>query len=87
MPAVLVDPHSREPRMRAIGKARSGRYVFLASAIHWAVLSGASSGSGQLRRKSFECTGVIIRCYPCLGLIPPSGGPARSTAFSRSMRT
>ena len=30
MPAVLVDPHSREPRMRAIGKARSGRYVFLA---------------------------------------------------------
>lgn len=29
-PAVLADPHPREPRLRAIGKTRSGRYVFLA---------------------------------------------------------
>ncbi len=28
-PAVMADPHPREPRMRAIGKTRSGRYVFL----------------------------------------------------------
>ena len=30
VPTVLVDPHSREPRVRAIGKTRSGRYGFLA---------------------------------------------------------
>lgn len=30
VPAVRIDPHSREPGMRAIGKLRSGRYVFLA---------------------------------------------------------
>ncbi len=30
LPAVMADPHPREPRMRAIGKTRSGRYVFLA---------------------------------------------------------
>ncbi len=30
VPVVMVDPHPREPRMRAIGKTRSGRYVFLA---------------------------------------------------------
>jgi uncharacterized protein len=29
-PAVLVDPNPSEPRMRAIGKTQSGRYVFLA---------------------------------------------------------
>ncbi len=28
-PAVMPDPHTNEPRMRAIGKARVGRYVFL----------------------------------------------------------
>ena len=28
-PAVRADPHPAEPRLRAIGKARSGRYVFL----------------------------------------------------------
>jgi len=28
-PAVMSDPHPGEPRMRAIGKTRSGRYVFL----------------------------------------------------------
>ena len=28
-PAVLPDPHSGEPRMRAIGKTEGGRYVFL----------------------------------------------------------
>ena len=28
-PAVMADPHPREPRMRAIGKTRTGRYVFL----------------------------------------------------------
>ncbi len=30
VPAVVADPHSEEPRLRAIGKTRSGRYVFLA---------------------------------------------------------
>ena len=29
-PAVLVDPHPDETRMRAIGKTSAGRYVFLA---------------------------------------------------------
>jgi uncharacterized DUF497 family protein len=29
VPAVMADPHPGEPRMRAIGKTRSGRYVFL----------------------------------------------------------
>ncbi|MGH8118436.1 MAG: BrnT family toxin [Rhodanobacteraceae bacterium] len=28
-PAVMVDPHPDEPRMRAIGKTTAGRYVFL----------------------------------------------------------
>ncbi|MDP9056146.1 MAG: BrnT family toxin [Pseudomonadota bacterium] len=28
-PAVMADPHRGEPRMRAIGKTASGRYVFL----------------------------------------------------------
>lgn len=28
-PVVMVDPHRGEPRMRAIGKTRAGRYVFL----------------------------------------------------------
>jgi uncharacterized DUF497 family protein len=28
-PAVMPDPHPNEPRMRAIGKTRQGRYVFL----------------------------------------------------------
>lgn len=28
-PAVMADPHPKEPRMRAIGKTHSGRYVFL----------------------------------------------------------
>ena len=28
-PAVMPDPHPDEPRMRAIGKTDSGRYVFL----------------------------------------------------------
>ncbi len=28
-PAVMVDPHPDEPRMRAIGKTSAGRYVFL----------------------------------------------------------
>ena len=28
-PAVMPDPHSAEPRMRAIGKTTGGRYVFL----------------------------------------------------------
>ena len=28
-PAVMVDPHPEEPRMRAIGKTAAGRYVFL----------------------------------------------------------
>ncbi len=29
VPAVMADPHADEPRMRAIGITRSGRYVFL----------------------------------------------------------
>jgi len=28
-PAVMVDPHPNEPRMRAIGKTTAGRFVFL----------------------------------------------------------
>lgn len=28
-PRVMPDPHPEEPRMRAIGKTTSGRYVFL----------------------------------------------------------
>lgn len=28
-PAVMADPHPKEPRMRAIGKTKSDRYVFL----------------------------------------------------------
>ena len=28
-PAVMPDPHADEPRMRAIGKTLTGRYVFL----------------------------------------------------------
>ena len=28
-PAVMLDPHPDEPRMRAIGKTTAGRYVFL----------------------------------------------------------
>jgi len=28
-PAVMADPHPGEPRMRAIGKTRAGRFVFL----------------------------------------------------------
>ena len=28
-PSVMADPHPDEPRMRAIGKTHSGRYVFL----------------------------------------------------------
>ena len=33
VPAVMADPHPREPRMRAIGKTRSGRYIFLVCAL------------------------------------------------------
>ena len=29
VPAVMADPHPGESRMRAIGRTRSGRYVFL----------------------------------------------------------
>jgi uncharacterized protein len=29
VPAVMPDPHTNEPRMRAIGKTAAGRYVFL----------------------------------------------------------
>ena len=29
IPAVMPDPHPNEPRMRAIGQTRNGRYVFL----------------------------------------------------------
>ena len=29
-PVVMADPHPSEPRMRAIGKTKAGRYVFLA---------------------------------------------------------
>ncbi|MCL1939309.1 MAG: BrnT family toxin [Desulfovibrionaceae bacterium] len=28
-PAVMPDPHPDEPRMRAIGKSKAGRYLFL----------------------------------------------------------
>jgi uncharacterized protein len=28
-PAVMLDPHPNEPRMRAIGKTAAGRFVFL----------------------------------------------------------
>jgi len=28
-PAVMPDPHPDEPRMRAIGKTKAGRYLFL----------------------------------------------------------
>lgn len=28
-PAVMTDPHPREPRMRAIGRTQNGRYIFL----------------------------------------------------------
>jgi len=28
-PSVMSDPHPDEPRMRAIGKTRTGRYLFL----------------------------------------------------------
>ncbi len=28
-PSVMPDPHPKEPRMRAIGKTDTGRYVFL----------------------------------------------------------
>ena len=28
-PAVMADPHPDEPRLRAIGKTKAGRYVFL----------------------------------------------------------
>ena len=28
-PSVMPDPHPDEPRMRAIGKSKSGRYLFL----------------------------------------------------------
>ena len=28
-PSVMPDPHSDEPRMRAIGKTKAGRYLFL----------------------------------------------------------
>ena len=28
-PAVMADPHPDEPRMRAIGKSTTGRYVFI----------------------------------------------------------
>ena len=28
-PAVMADPHPNEPRMRAIGKTTTGRFVFL----------------------------------------------------------
>lgn len=28
-PVVLADPHPDEPRMRAIGKIRAGRYAFV----------------------------------------------------------
>lgn len=28
-PAVMPDPHPKEPRMRAIGRTLAGRYVFL----------------------------------------------------------
>jgi len=28
-PAVMADPHPEEPRLRAIGKTASGRYIFL----------------------------------------------------------
>ncbi|TRO96398.1 BrnT family toxin [Glycocaulis profundi] len=28
-PAVMEDPHPGEPRMRAIGRTQTGRYVFL----------------------------------------------------------
>ena len=33
VPAIMVDPHPREPRIRAIGRTRSGRYVFLVYAL------------------------------------------------------
>lgn len=29
LPVVMPDPHPDEPRMRAIGKTKAGRYVFL----------------------------------------------------------
>jgi uncharacterized DUF497 family protein len=29
VPAVMPDPHPDEPRMRAIGKTKAGRYLFL----------------------------------------------------------
>jgi uncharacterized DUF497 family protein len=29
LPAVLPDPHPSEPRLRAIGKTKAGRYVFV----------------------------------------------------------
>ncbi len=28
-PAIMPDPHPDEPRMRAIGKSKNGRYLFL----------------------------------------------------------
>jgi uncharacterized DUF497 family protein len=28
-PSVMPDPHTDEPRMRAIGKSKAGRYLFL----------------------------------------------------------
>ena len=28
-PAVMLDPHPDEPRMRAIGRTKAGRFVFL----------------------------------------------------------
>jgi uncharacterized DUF497 family protein len=33
-PAVMVDPHPEEPRMRAIGPTDAGRYVFLVFTLH-----------------------------------------------------
>ena len=29
VPSVMPDPHPDEPRMRAIGKTKAGRYLFL----------------------------------------------------------
>ena len=83
------------PQRAAFGPDPAGRprrisflpWYKLASAIRLSVISGASSGSRQVRREPFDFKRITIRRYPYLGLIPPFAGAARSTAFSRSMRT
>ena len=45
-PAVMPDPHTDEPRMRAIGKTSEGRYVFLVFILR------EQSGSALLRHIS-----------------------------------